>query len=132
MRRPHVRWAKRLALRGCRGFTLVEIMVALGIVAVALSTGFQAVGGLSNQAQRQSDALLGQLCADNLLTQMRLQKSLPGTGEHTQDCAQGGRVYQLSLTVQPTPNPHFVRADVAARRDGSKAYRVIALLRSSP
>lgn len=107
-------------------------MVALGIVALALSTGFQAVGGLGNQAQRQSDALLGQLCADNVLTRMRLQKSLPETGEHTQDCVQGGRIYQVSVVVQPTPNPHFARADVAARRDGSNAYRVIALLRSNP
>lgn len=131
MRRLHVRRASGLVLGSCRGFTLVEIVVALGIVAVALTAGFLAVGGLGNQAQRQSDALLGQLCADNLLTQMRLQKVLPGTGEHTQDCAQGGRVYQLSLTVQPTPNPHFMRADVAARRDGIYAYRVIALLRSS-
>jgi len=118
------------AWRRCGGFTLVEVMVALGIVALALTAGFQAVGGLTNQAQRHSDALLGQLCADNALSNMRLQKRLPGTGESTRDCPQGGRIFQLTLTVQPTPNPNFMRVDAAARRDGRNVYRVIALLRS--
>ncbi|OZA53984.1 MAG: type II secretion system protein GspI, partial [Acidovorax sp. 17-64-282] len=48
-----------------RGFTLVEVLVALGIVAIALMAGLQATTALTRNAQRQSDIVLAQLCAEN-------------------------------------------------------------------
>jgi general secretion pathway protein I len=48
-----------------RGFTLIEVLVALGIVAIALLAGTQATSALTRNAQRQTDMLLGQLCAEN-------------------------------------------------------------------
>ena len=41
-----------------RGFTLVEVLVALGIVAIALMAGLQATTALTRNAQRQSDIVL--------------------------------------------------------------------------
>ena len=41
-----------------RGFTLIEVLVALGIVAIALVAGLQATTALTNNALRQSDILL--------------------------------------------------------------------------
>ncbi len=41
-----------------RGFTLVEVLVALGIVAVALAAGARSTGALTRNAERQSDLLL--------------------------------------------------------------------------
>jgi general secretion pathway protein I len=35
-------------------FTLIEVLVALGIVAIALVAGLQATAALTNNAQRQS------------------------------------------------------------------------------
>ena len=66
--------------RACRGFTLIEVLVALGIVALALAAGLQAVGGLSRQAERQTLSLLGQMCAENELVRLRLRRQLPDTG----------------------------------------------------
>ena len=51
-----------------RGFTLVEVLVALGIVAIALLAGLQATTALVNNAMRQSDVLLAHLCAENELS----------------------------------------------------------------
>ena len=59
-----------------RGFTLVEVLVALGIVAVTLTAGLQATAALTRQAQRQSDRLLAQTCAENELIKVRLTKQL--------------------------------------------------------
>ena len=36
-----------------RGFTLIEVLVALGIVAIALGAGIQATAALGRNAQRQ-------------------------------------------------------------------------------
>ena len=38
---------------GSRGFTLIEILVALAVVAVALAAGSQATGALTRAAARQ-------------------------------------------------------------------------------
>ena len=51
--------------RRVRGFTLIEVLVALGIVAIALTAGLQATAALTNNGMRQSDILLAHLCAEN-------------------------------------------------------------------
>lgn len=98
--------------RRARGFTLIEVLVALGIVAIALLAGTQATSALTRNAQRQSDMLLGQLCAENELVRMRLSQQMPPVGDSSGSCEQAGRTFIVTLTVRPTPNPSFRRADV--------------------
>jgi len=93
------------------GFTLIEVLVALAVVAVTLSAGLQATGALTRSATRQSDQWLAQLCAENELTRLRLQRQLPGVGESTSSCEQAGQTLQVRLGVAPTPNPNFRRID---------------------
>lgn len=105
-----------------RGFTLIEIMVALAIVALTLGAGIKAAASLTQQAQRQTDQWLAQLCAENELARLRLSTVWPGTGESEQGCEQGGRALRVRLSVQATPNPNFrrieARVDDAAANDG--------------
>lgn len=96
---------------GSRGFTLVEVLVALGIVAVALLAGLQATTALTRNAQRQSDALLAQVCAENELVKVRLSRQMPGVGDNTATCEQAGRSFSITVSVRPTPNPSFRRVD---------------------
>lgn len=96
---------------GQRGFTLVEVLVALGIVAIALMAGVQATEAMTRHAQRQSDMVLAQLCAENELAKVRLARQLPGVGNSTVPCEQGGRQLTVALAVRPTPNPNFRRVD---------------------
>lgn len=102
-----------------RGFTLVEIMVALAIVAVALTAGMRATGSLTQLSQRQQDQLLAQLCADNALAQVRLSRTLPGIGTSSQTCMQAGQSLEVVQDVLPTPNPNFRRVDVRVRPGGN-------------
>ena len=100
------------------GFTLIEVLVALAIVAIALLAGLQATTALTNNAMRQSDVLLAHVCAENELVGIRLLKQMPGVGNKTSACEQAGRNLQVTLSVQPTPNPKFRRVD-AQISDGS-------------
>ena len=93
------------------GFTLIEVLVALMIVALALMTGLKASGALVNNAQRQMDAFLAQMCADNALHHMRLSQQLPGVGNSRVSCPQADRTFEVALTVRGTPNPSFRRVD---------------------
>ena len=94
-----------------RGFTLVEVLVALGIVAIALMAGLQATAALTQHAQRQSDMVLAQLCAENELVKIRLLKQMPDVGDSNVACEQAGRTLTVALVVRPTPNPNFRRVD---------------------
>ncbi len=97
--------------RASRGFTLVEVLVALGIVAVALAAGVRSTGALTRNAERQSDLLLAQLCAENALVAVRLSKQMPAVGDNTTNCEQAGRSLGVTLSVRPTPNPNFLRVE---------------------
>lgn len=106
------------------GFTLVEVLVALGIVAIALLAGLQASAALSANAERQSERVLAQLCAQNALTQIRLARQLPDLGESSSPCVQAGRTLDLRVQVQPTPNPNFRRVDVRVSHDGAHVLQL--------
>jgi general secretion pathway protein I len=93
------------------GFTLVEVLVALGIVSIALIAGLQATSALTRNALRQSDIVLAQLCAENELVRVRLSRQMPSVGDSTQACEQAGRQLQVLTVVRPTPNPGFRRVD---------------------
>ncbi len=101
----------RKTRRSNLGFTLVEVLVALGIVAIALGAGVQATLALTRNAERQSDLLLAHICAENELVKVRLSKQMPGVGDTRIACEQAGRSLAVALTVRPTPNPNFRRVD---------------------
>ena len=93
------------------GFTLVEVLVALAIVAVALAAGLRASGALVLHAERQSEQFLAQLCAENELVRLRLSRQLPDIGRLDFDCQQGGQSLTGQLLVSATPNPNFRRIE---------------------
>ena len=98
-----------------RGFTLIEVLVALGIVAIALMAGTQATMALTRNAQRQSDVMLAQICAENELIKARLARQLPAVGDAGVVCAQANQSFGVTVSTTPTLNPNFRRVDVQVR-----------------
>lgn len=91
--------------------TLIEVLVAVAVVAMTLSAGFKAAGGLTVNAQRLSDLTVAQWCAENQLTALRLAQVYPDTGNGEFQCQQLGRKLTGLQTVKATPNPDFRRVD---------------------
>jgi general secretion pathway protein I len=101
-----------------RGMTLIEVLVALAIVAVTLSSGIKAAGGLTLNAQRMSDLVLAQWCAENKITGLKLGQTFPAVGDSDFGCEQLGRQLSGRMTVRPTPNPNFRRVDAQMFDEG--------------
>jgi general secretion pathway protein I len=103
------------ARRTARGFTLIEVLVALGIVAIALMAGTQATMALTRNAQRQSDVMLAQICAENELIKSRLARQMPPVGDAGSLCTQANQNFGVTVTITATLNPNFRRVDVQVR-----------------
>ena len=108
------------------GFTLIEVMVALAIVAIALAAGSRAASSVVGTSQRLSDVVLAQWCADNELTELRLQGQFPPVGKTTFKCEQLGRPFKGTLKVQATPNPGFRRVDAIVANDDGREMLTIS------
>jgi general secretion pathway protein I len=111
-----------------RGFTLVEVMVALVIVALALGAGIKAAGALTGNAQRLAEVSAAQWCAENQLVALRLSKQFPGVGDADFNCEQLGRHYAGKLVVRPTPNPNFRRVDAQIADDAGQPLLTLSTI----
>ena len=115
-------------MKRARGFTLVEVLVALGIVAITLVAGLQASAALTANAQRQSDVLLAHMCAENELVRMKLARQLPSVGDSEQACTQAGYAFLVRLKVSPTPNPNFRRVDAQVFAEAQPVLRLSTVM----
>jgi general secretion pathway protein I len=103
-----------------RGFTLLEVLVAIAVVAIALGAGLRATGVLTDNAARLRDVVAAQWCAENQLTALRLARTFPGVGEADFSCEQLGRSYPGKLVTSPTLNPSFRRVDANISDDAGR------------
>jgi general secretion pathway protein I len=107
------------------GFTLIEVLVALAIVAVTLGAGFQAAGALVNNAERFAEVSEAQWCAENALNGLRLARQYPGIGETAFSCEQLGRSYRGQMLVRATALTDF--RNVEARVSDDQARPLLSL-----
>jgi general secretion pathway protein I len=111
-----------------KGFTLIEVLVALGIVAIALMAGLKATAALGRNAERQTLAILAQICAENELGRLKLSRQLPDTGDTVLPCEQAGRSLQVTVSVQTTPNPNFRRVDAQVSEGATSLFSIATVM----
>lgn len=97
------------------GFTLVEVLVALAIVAVALFAALRASSAATINTGEYRNRLLAQWVAGNVMARAQLQRPLPALGATSRDEAQGGQRFVWIQRVSDTPNPRFRRVDIEVR-----------------
>lgn len=124
-----MRRAEDPAIRA-RGLTLIEVLVALAVVAITLAAGLKAAGALTANAQRLVDVSAAQWCADNQLTTLRLTRQFPGVGDIDFACDQLGATYLGKLVVRPTPNPSFRRVDASISDAAGQPVLVLSTIQS--
>jgi len=100
-----------------RGFSLIEVLVALAILAVLASTVVSQSGAFSSQLFRLEDKTLALWVAQNALDGARLAEVPPVAGKPV-DVEMGGKNWYVSTRVQPTPRPGFSRIEVSVAREG--------------
>ena len=96
-----------------RGFTLLEVLVALVIVGTALGAGLRAVGSLTANSSGLRTNMMATWSAENRLVQIRLAKEFPDVGKRSYDCPQGDLHLVCQEEVIASPNPQLRRVEVS-------------------
>jgi general secretion pathway protein I len=124
---PH-RADRSFATLARSGFTLVEVLVALAIIAVALAAGFRSVAQSADSATALKSRTLALWVAQNRLAAAQLESPAPPAGERTGTDTQAGAAFSWRETVSGTPNPAFRKIEIevgdAARPDYTLARLV--------
>ena len=97
----------RLARR--RGFTLLEVLVALVIIGVALAAAMRGALSLTAAAEDTRYTMLATSVAENQLIELRLARGSLEVGQTAAPCRQADVEFECLQTVKPTPNPFFRR-----------------------
>lgn len=112
------------------GFTLLEVLVALTIIAVALAAALRSAAALTEGTRELEHRIYAQLVAQNELAEIRLSNSLPGDADTRYDCFQAGVTFQCHRRVEATPNNvlHWVSIEVAEVQTPEHALASLAML----
>lgn len=95
-----------------RGFTLIEVLVAVAIISIALLASLRVAGGSTNNVDELRARLFAGWVAENVLAQQRARGDWLPIGMQRGTERQGGLEFFWSEEVLLTPNAAFRRVDI--------------------
>jgi len=104
-------------LRRISGFTLLEILVALSIVAVGLVAVAKSLVGNVAMTQEVEDRLIANWVASNRLAEIRLERKWRAGSQAQTTVTMAGRTWHMKEQFTTTPDKDLARVDVSVFSD---------------
>jgi len=114
--------------RGADGFTLIEILVALAIIAVALSAGMRALAQATDSASALKSRTLALWVAQNRLAAAQIAIPWPAIAAYEGDASQAGVRFLWRASVTSTPNPSFRKIEITVAAPDLPEYELARLV----
>lgn len=114
-------------MRRMRAFTLVEILVAVAILAIALAATTRAASVATDGSFETRARLLATWAAENRVAELRARMIFPGTGTSTLNTDEGNTSFTIEQVVSDTANPAIRKVDLAVS-DSRDPQRVLTRL----
>jgi general secretion pathway protein I len=104
-----------------RGFTLLEVLVALAVFSLAALALLRLQGASLSTVARLDDKLLAAIVVQNVAVETQVMRPAPAFGRTTGEEQNGGRRWRWQREVLRTPDPALQRIDIqVSGPDGSR------------
>lgn len=100
-----------------RGFTLLEIMVALAVIAIGLGAVISEASRNLSNASLLRDKTLAHWVATNKVVELQVADEWPGAGSQSGDAEMAGRDWYWTVNVIDTFDERVRRIDVEVRSE---------------
>lgn len=95
-----------------RGFTLLEVLIALAVLALGMLAVIGTAGKTSRDAAHLRDATYASWVGLNELTMLRVAQSWPNDDSLNGDADMGGEKWHWKATLTKTADPGLLRVDI--------------------
>lgn len=122
-------------IRAGRGFTLLEVLIALVVLALALAAAVGTASSMVREASYLEERTVADWVARNKLVELQSAHTWPDVGQSSGSAQMMGREWDWTLNVSGTPVPDIRRADVEVRLKGHEGTAISTLtgyLRHAP
>lgn len=99
------------------GFTLIEILVALAVLAIAMAALISAAGHYAGNAAGLRTRTLATWVARNRMAEFLLAPTWPDPGEADGEARMGERVWYWSARISETQDPRLRRIEIEVSRE---------------
>jgi general secretion pathway protein I len=100
------------AARRSRGFTLLEVLIALAVLAVGLMALIGTTGKASRDGAHLRDATFATWVGMNELSMLRVAQNWPSDDSLNGDADMGGQKWHWKATMTKTADPGLLRIDI--------------------
>ena len=113
-----------------RGFTLVEVLVALAIVALALAAASRSIALSTDSALEHKLRVFSGVVAENRMAELAARRAWPAVGLMEGTERQGGFEFRWRAEVFATPHPQLRRIEirVSTPDDRHELRRLVGVL----
>jgi general secretion pathway protein I len=106
------------------GFTLIEILVALAVLAIALSAAWSTLGAAAQTTGALRERMLARWVAEDKLAELELRQEWPALDTKEGDAEMGDRKFHWVQETGVTPVAKMRRVELAVMLPGSKVALV--------